>query len=314
MVNALVLGATGYIGSIVTEHLSASGVKTAALVRDPQGLRGDNVRLKRLTKLKHAGVQLLEGSLQQDTAQLVQTLQGYDTVVSFLQVDVIDDELKLVEACKQAGTIKRIFPSFWGGEYPLQGKLANPLVASTMERMNVKEDVMKVVRKSGIDYTIVINDLFHGWSLPAFGSLAAPGSPVPKQATIYGDGNTRGYVTAEIDIAKVLVRAIADPQTANTKIVVRYQAPTQNELVAAYEAASGRQLPCITVSNEQLEEQIKGASELVAFVHALHKAIWIDNVNAIPPEQISEDEVVYATDLYPDITPVSIHDFYRSQQ
>lgn len=57
-----------------------------------------------------------------------------------------------------------------------------------------------------------------------------------------------------------------------------------------------------------------GASELVAFVHALHKAIWIDNVNAIPPEQISEDEVVYATDLYPDITPVSIHDFYRSQQ
>lgn len=78
-------GATGYIGSIVTEHLSASGVKTAALVRDPQGLRGDNVRLKRLTKLKHAGVQLLEGSLQQDTAQLVQTLQGYDTVVSFLQ-------------------------------------------------------------------------------------------------------------------------------------------------------------------------------------------------------------------------------------
>lgn len=65
-------------------------------------------------------------------------------------------------------------------------------------------------------------------------------------------------MTAEIDIAKVLVRAIADPQTANTKIVVRYQAPTQNELVAAYEAASGRQLPCITVSNEQLEEQIKG--------------------------------------------------------
>lgn len=29
------------------------------------------------------------------------------------------------------------------------------------------QDVMKVVRKSGIDYTIVINDLFHGWYVVA---------------------------------------------------------------------------------------------------------------------------------------------------
>ena len=56
-----------------------------------------------------------------------------------------------------------------------------------------------------------------------------------------------------------------------------------------------------------------GAEGLSAFVHALHKSIWIDGVNAIPPENFTEDEVVSAAELYPDIQYTSIDGFYRSQ-
>ena len=57
-----------------------------------------------------------------------------------------------------------------------------------------------------------------------------------------------------------------------------------------------------------------GTEGLEAFVAALHKAIWVDGVNSIPPEKLSPDEVVYATQLYPDSKPTTIHDFYKSQQ
>lgn len=68
-----------------------------------------------------------------------------------------------------------------------------------------------------------------------------------------------GYATAEEDIAQVVAKAINDPRTANRKLVIRPHAPTQNELVAAYEAASGQKLPRVTVTNEELEQQIRGA-------------------------------------------------------
>lgn len=81
-----VAGATGYIGSVVTEYIARSGIKTTAVVRDPNG--GGNERQAKVAALRHAGVSLLEVSLD-DTAQLVQVLKGFDTVISFLQGDAI---------------------------------------------------------------------------------------------------------------------------------------------------------------------------------------------------------------------------------
>ena len=48
-------------------------------------------------------------------------------------------------------------------------------------------------------------------------------------------------------------------------------------------------------------------------MYALQKAIWIDDVNAIPPEKLSSDEVVFAAELYPDAKYSSPEDFYRSK-
>ena len=57
----------------------------------------------------------------------------------------------------------------------------------------------------------------------------------------------------------MVARAVADPRTINKKLVIRPQAPTQNELVAAYEAATGHRLPRIAVTNDEIEQQLKGA-------------------------------------------------------
>lgn len=67
-----------------------------------------------------------------------------------------------------------------------------------------------------------------------------------------------GLFTAEEDVAKVLVKVINDPRASNRKLIIRGQARTQNEMVDAFEAASGKKLERVLISREQLEQQLQG--------------------------------------------------------
>ena len=75
-----------------------------------------------------------------------------------------------------------------------------------------------------------------------------------------------GATTAEADIGKVVARAVNDPRTANKTLVIRVNALTQNQIIAAYESVSGEKVGRRHVTAEELEHEIQGAGRC----HGMH--------------------------------------------
>lgn len=67
-----------------------------------------------------------------------------------------------------------------------------------------------------------------------------------------------GRGTAEEDVGRVVARAVSDPRTADKRLIIHAASPTQNQLVAAFEAVSGRKLLCEHVTRTEMEEELKG--------------------------------------------------------
>ena len=54
------------------------------------------------------------------------------------------------------------------------------------------QTVLSALKAANIPYTKVVSFAFYGWVIPSLGEIAFPGSPVPSEVKVYGDGNVRG--------------------------------------------------------------------------------------------------------------------------
>lgn len=59
-------------------------------------------------------------------------------------------------------------------------------------------------------------------------------------------------------MGRVVAKAVNDPRTENKKLIMIAMQPTQPELLAAYKAATGREVKSEHVQAERLEEMIAG--------------------------------------------------------
>jgi uncharacterized protein YbjT (DUF2867 family) len=109
----LVVGATGYIGKHVTTASVKLGHPTFALVRSTTS--SDPAKAELLKSFTDAGVKLLVGDLS-DHASLVAAMKQVDVVISTVGGGQLPDQTKLVDAMKEAGTIKRFVPSEFGND------------------------------------------------------------------------------------------------------------------------------------------------------------------------------------------------------
>ncbi|UZW57235.1 NAD-dependent epimerase/dehydratase family protein [Sphingobium sp. JS3065] len=100
---ALVIGATGYVGSHVAKTFAQRGYTVSGLARTPENIRS----------LEEQGVAPVEGSFD-DLSALKRIVGGYDVVVMAAMVP-FDDELSvmdaLVEGCTQGDTQNLLFTS-----------------------------------------------------------------------------------------------------------------------------------------------------------------------------------------------------------
>lgn len=300
------------------KELAKASVDTTAFVR--RSSSANKQRQAKLSALEALGVHILEGSLDAELADLAQLLRGFNVVISLLamrgeaSVDVdavFAIEQRLVEAAKQAGTIDRFIPAAFGSEFPLSGKYADPVTVPPLKSVGIgRTPTTDALVAAGVPFTHVICYAFMRWTLPTFGDFAPPGVPMPAVAKIYGDGNVPGLFTAEEDVAKVLVKVINDPRASNRKLIIRGQARTQNEMVDAFEAASGKKLERVLISREQLEQQLQGADGFMAVLFAVLISFWFNNIASIPPDHFDNFPHVTAAELYPDFTFTTIEDYY----
>jgi uncharacterized protein YbjT (DUF2867 family) len=250
--SALVVGATGFLGSKICKELAAQGKPVTAMVRS-----GEDAKV---ASLRDAGVELVEGDLK-DPASLLQACGGKTAVISTASASLsrqagdnvqsvdLDGQRSLVEAAKAAGVAKFVYISF-SSNMTTDG----PVTAA-------KRVVEQHLIASGLDYTILrCGFLMEIMVAPIVGFDYANG-----KAVVYGSGENPLSLLSMADVARMVALCLDSPAASNAVIEFGGPAPvTLHELVAAFEEVSGRPFEMQHVPEEALVAAWEGSADPVS--------------------------------------------------
>ncbi|XP_042481740.1 bifunctional pinoresinol-lariciresinol reductase 2-like isoform X2 [Macadamia integrifolia] len=267
----LIVGGTGYLGKRLVKASLAHGHVTYVLHRPEIGV--DMEKLQILLSLKDQGAHLVDGSFN-DHQSLVNALKLVDVVICaisgvHIRSHHILQQLKLVEAIKEAGNIKRFLPSEFGTDPAQMGNAMEPGRVTFDDKMVVR----KAINDAGIPFTYVSANCFAGYFL---GGLCQPGKIIPSRDSVVllGDGNQKAIYVDEDDIATYTIKTIEDPRTLNKTLYLRppENILSQREVVGIWEKLIGKVLHKSTISNEEFLTTMKGQNfaEQVGLTHYYH--------------------------------------------
>ncbi|KAM3308530.1 isoflavone reductase [Capsicum chacoense] len=252
----LVVGGTGYIGKRIVKASLAAGHTTYVLQRPEIGLDID--KLQMLLSFKEQGAELVEASFS-DHRSLVEAVREVDVVictmsgVHFRSHNILL-QLKLVDAIKEAGNIKRFLPSEFGMDPTLMGHAIEPGRVTFDEKMEVR----KAIEEAHIPYTYISANCFAGYFV---GNLSQLGTLVPPKhkVSLYGDGNVKVVYMDEDDVATYTIKCIDDPRTLNKTVYLRppENILTQRELIAKWEKLKGTELEKVSISEQDFLSSMK---------------------------------------------------------
>ncbi|TXG54246.1 hypothetical protein EZV62_019502 [Acer yangbiense] len=303
----LVVGGTGYIGRRIVKASLAEGHITYVLQRPEIGL--DIEKLQMLLSFKKQGAHLVEASFS-DHRSLVEAVKLVDVVictmsgVHFRSHNILM-QLKLVEAIKEAGNVKRFLPSEFGMDPARMGDALEPGRVTFDEKMIVR----RAIEDSNIPFTYVCGCCFAAYFVPNLSQLTTLIPPKDK-LFIYGDGKAKAVFMDEDDIATYTIKAIDDPRTLNKTVYLRPPENflSQTQLVDIWENLSGKNLEKITISKEDFLASMKdmdyaGQVGVGHFYHVFYEGC-LTNFEA---EEGQEE----ASSLYPEVTYSTMDDYLK---
>nr|GLL44431.1 isoflavone reductase homolog [Ipomoea trifida] len=295
----LVVGGTGYIGKRIVKASLAQGHPTYVLHRREIGSTYDIDKLQMLLSFKEQGARLVEASFD-DHRSLVDAVKQVDVVictmsgVHFRSHNILL-QLKLVEAIKEAGNIKRFVPSEFGMD---PARMGNAMEAGRVT-FDEKMEVRKAIKEANIPHTYISANCFAGYFC---GNLSQLGSLLPPKHTayIYGTGNVKVIYMDEDDVAAYTVKCIDDPRTLNKTLYLRPQQNilTQRELIAKWENLKRIELQKITVTADEFLASMKdmdfvGQVGVIFYYHIFYEGC-LTNFEI-------EDDGEEASQLYPEV-------------
>ncbi|GMY28395.1 phenylcoumaran benzylic ether reductase Betv6 [Fagus crenata] len=296
----LIIGGTGYIGKFIVEASAKSGHPTFALVRE--STVSDPVKGKVVENFKNLGVTLLHGDLY-DHGSLVKAIKHVDVVISTVGHLQIVDQVKIIAAIKEAGNVKRFFPSEFGNDVDRVHAVEPAKTAFAS-----KAQIRRAIEAEGIPFTYVSANFFAGYFLP---TLSQPGATAPprEKVIILGDGNPKAIFNKEDDIGTYTIRAVDDPRTLNKVLYLR---PAKNiysfnELVALWEKKIGKTLEKTYVPEEKLLKDIEESPIPINVVLAISHSVFVkgDHTNF----EIEPSFGVEASQLYPDVKYTTVEEY-----
>nr|XP_043629634.1 bifunctional pinoresinol-lariciresinol reductase-like [Erigeron canadensis] len=301
----LIIGGTGYLGKRLVKASLEQGHETYVLRRPEIGV--DIEKIQMLLSFKKQGAHLVIGSFN-DHRSLVEAVKQVDVVICAISGVHIRShqillQLKLVDAIKEAGNIKRFFPSEFGTDPARMADALEPGRVTFDDKMVVR----KAIEGAGIPFTYVSANCFAGYMV---GGLCQPGHILPSTDSVVflGDGNKKSIFVDEDDIATYTIRMIDDPRTCNKTVYIR---PSQNilsqrEVVQIWEKLIGKQLEKTYLSEQDFLNIMKGQAyvEQVGLTHYYH----VYYQGCLASFDIGEDEEEAST-LYPDIKYTKVEDY-----
>uniref|UniRef100_A0A0D9XYC2 NmrA-like domain-containing protein n=1 Tax=Leersia perrieri TaxID=77586 RepID=A0A0D9XYC2_9ORYZ len=246
----LVVGGTGFIGRRVVKASLTEGHPTCVLLRPEIGLDIDKLQI--LLAFKSQGAKLLEASLD-DHQGLVAAIRQVDVVVSAMsgvhfRSHNLMLQLKLVEAIKEAGNVKRFVPSEFGTDPSRMGNALEPGRVSFDEKMVIR----RAIEEANIPHTYVSANCFAAYFCPNLCQMKTL-LPPKERVGVYGDGNVKD------DVGTYTIKSIDDPRTLNKTIYIRPRENclTQNELIAKWEKLTGKRLEKFPIPGDEFLASMK---------------------------------------------------------
>ncbi|RDX67383.1 Isoflavone reductase [Mucuna pruriens] len=306
----LILGPTGAIGRHIVWASVKAGNPTFVLVRKTPG-SVNTVRLvtaanpetkeELIDNFKNSGVTLIQGDIN-DHESLVKAIKQVDVVICAAGRLLIEDQVKIIAAIKQAGNVKRFFPSEFGLDVDRHDSV-DPVREVFVE----KEKIRRIIEAEGIPYTYLCCHAFTGYFLRNLAQIDTTVPPRDK-VVILGDGNVKGAFVTEADVGTYTIEAANDPRALNKAVHVRLPANylTFNEIISLWENKIGKTLEKTYVSEEEVLKKIKESSFPNNYLLALYHSQQIkgDAVYEIDPAKDLE-----ASEAYPHVKYSTVDEY-----
>ncbi|CAA2966366.1 bifunctional pinoresinol-lariciresinol reductase [Olea europaea subsp. europaea] len=302
----LIIGGTGYMGKRLVKASLAQGHETYVMQRPDTEIGVDIDKVETLISFKKQGAHLVPASFE-DYKSLVEAVKLVDIVICavsgvHIRSHSILLQLKLVEAIKEAGNVKRYIPSEFGMDAEKMKNAMEPGKVTFDDKMVVR----KAIEEAGIPFTYVsANCIAAYWlgGLCQFGKILPPRDHV----IIHGDGNLKGIYVNEDDIATYTIKTIDDPRTLNKTI---YICPPENilsqrEVVQKWEKLIGKELHKITLSKDDFLASKKALDfgQQVGLSH-YHDILYEGFLTSLKIGD--EDE---ASKLYPEVKYTTVEEY-----
>ncbi|XP_015963116.1 bifunctional pinoresinol-lariciresinol reductase-like isoform X1 [Arachis duranensis] len=303
----LIIGGTGYIGKKLVKASLGLGHETYVLQRPDIGLDIDKLQL--LFSFKEQGAKLLRASLD-DHQSLVNAVKHVDVVISAVagvpyRGHHILQQLKLVDAIKEAGNIKRFLPSEFGTDPARMKHALEPGRATYDDKMVVR----KAIEEANIPYTYISANGFAGYFLGGLCQFAQI-TPYVDSVVLYGDGNVKGIYVDEDDIAMYTIKTIDDSRTLNKTVYIRppKNILSQREVVQIWEKLIGKELQKSSISVQEFLSSMKGKPYEMQSGMAHYYHVFFEG--CLTNFEIGEDGVE-ASQLYPEINYTTAHEYLK---
>lgn len=289
----LIIGGTGHIGKYIVEASAKLGHPTFALIRE--SALSDPSKSHIIQSFKNRGVTLLHGDIH-DRQSLVNAIKQVDVVISAVGRYLLSDQAHIIDAIKEAGNVKRFFPSEFGNDADRVHA-----VEPSKSMYENKAEIRRIVEAEGIPYTYVVCNFFADYFLKNLSQPGGATAPPREKVSILGDGNPKVVFNKEEDIATYTIKAVDDPRTLNKTL---YIMPPQNIisfnlLVALWEKKIDKTLEKIYVPEDQVLQNIKDAPSPVNVVLSICYTAFVkgDQTNF----EIESSFGVEASELYPGV-------------
>ncbi|XP_022859030.1 isoflavone reductase homolog A622-like [Olea europaea var. sylvestris] len=294
----LIIGATGYIGKFIVEASSKHGHPTFVLVRETTA--SDPKKSEVIQNFKNLGVSIIYGDIYNHES-LVSAIKQVDVVISAVGTTTIADQVKIIAAIKEVGTIKRFLPSEFASDGDSM-KAVEPAASLFREKVKIR----RIIESEKIPYTYVVSNGFAGYFLPTVGQLDAKAPPREK-VVILGDGNRKAIFVKEEDIATYTIKAVDDPRTLNKilHIIPPANALSFDELVSLWESKIGKTLEKTYILEEQLLKNIQDSPLQQKLLLAICHAVFVNGLTL----KIDPSSGVEASEIYPEVKYTTMDEY-----
>lgn len=296
----LIIGGTGYIGKFIVEASVKSDHPTFLLVRE--STLSDPSKSSLVESFKNSGVTFITGDLY-DHKSLVKAIKQVDVVISTVGHAQLGDQGKIIAAIKEAGNVKKFYPSEFGNDVD-----RTHAVEPAKTAFAIKAQIRRAIEAEGIPYTYVSSNTFAGYFLP---TLAQPGATAPPRdkVVILGDGTAKVVFNDELDIGTYTIKTVDDPRTLNKIVYIKPPGNIYsfNNLVSLWEKKIDKTVERVHLPEDQLLKNIEESPVPLNVVLSISHSIFVkgDQTNF----EIEPSFGVEASELYPDVKYTTVDEY-----